>query len=56
MFLGSIITQVGTVVTAAIGWMGDYLEVITDEPLLMLFVCLPVVGFGIGLVRRMIRL
>lgn len=56
--MSTIITNVGTIVTGAIDWMGDYLSVITasGNEILLLFVLIPVVGLGIGLVRRMIRI
>lgn len=54
--LAAILTNVGSIVTAAIGWMGDYISAISasGNELLMLFVCVPLVGLGIGLIRRMI--
>lgn len=52
-----LLTSVGSVVTAAVSWMGSFLATITHSgnELLLLFVLLPIVGLGIGLVRRMIH-
>ena len=56
--MSSLLSNIGSVVTAAIGWMGDYLELITasGNEILFVFCVIPLVGLGIGLVRRMISL
>lgn len=51
-----LITSVSTVVTAAVGWVGDWVTEITATPLLVLFVvAVPLVGLGIGALNRLIR-
>ena len=54
--MSSFITTVSAIVTAAIGWMGDYIGAITAEgnEMLMFFLALPLVGTGIGLIKRLI--
>lgn len=54
----SILLNVGQVVTASIVWMGNFLSVITaaGNEILLLFVIIPVVGLGIGLLQRLINL
>lgn len=56
--MATILTAVGSVVSAAISWMGSFLSVITAEgnEILLLFVIIPVVGLGIGLLQRLINL
>jgi hypothetical protein len=56
-FMATILTSVGNVVTSAVGWMGSFLATITapGNEILLLFTLLPIVGLGIGLVRRMIH-
>lgn len=56
--MASIITSVGTVVTAGISWMGSYVTAITSSgnEIILLFVCFPLIGAGIGLLKRMISL
>lgn len=52
-FLGDI----GTFFTQSITWLGDVLDVITQNPaLLVLVIAMPVVGFAVGLLSRLIRL
>lgn len=54
--MSTIITDVGTIVTAAVGWIGQYTSAITANPLLEMFVITSFVGLGVGLIRRLIRL
>lgn len=54
--MSSIITDLGTVFTAAIGWVGDVAETVTDTPMLLLFAVTPLVGLGIGMFRRLINI
>lgn len=49
-------TAVTSLVTAAIGWIGQFVTVITSNPLLLAFVVVSFVGLGVGLIRRIIRL
>nr|CRY94831.1 hypothetical protein [uncultured prokaryote] len=49
-------TDVGQLVTAAITWIGKYVTVITENPLLLAFVVVSFVGLGVGLIRRLIRI
>lgn len=53
--LAGILEQISTVVTSALGWMGDVLAEIAGNPILIIFcVALPLVGLGISFVRRLI--
>lgn len=55
--MAAVITAVGTLVTGAIGWMGDFVEAITasgNEILMLGCVCVPLVGLGVGLLKRLI--
>ena len=53
----AILTSVGSVVTSAISWMGSFITSITasGNELLLLFIIVPLVGLGIGLLRRLIN-
>lgn len=52
-----LLSNAGSVVTAAVGWMGSYLHTITatGNEVLLLFAVIPLVGIGVGLVRRMLH-
>ncbi len=54
--VSGLVTEVGTIVTGAVGWIGDYVGAITSNPLILMFVIVAFVGLGVGLIRRLIRL
>lgn len=52
-FLGTI----GDFFTQSISWLGDVLNVVTENPALTVMVlAMPIVGFAVGLLGRLIRL
>lgn len=53
--MAEIITTVTSVFTAAIGWVGTVADTIAAEPILLLFVCIPLVGLGVGLFKRLLN-
>lgn len=57
--MASMIAAISALVTASVGWIGDYIGAITaegNEILLLCCVAVPLVGLGVGLVRRLISL
>lgn len=52
----SVLTEIGYIVTQGITWAGSVVTFIMDNPLLLIFAGLPVVGLGIGMVKRMISI
>ena len=54
--MSTIISDVGSIVTAAVGWIGNYAGAITSNPIIEMFVITGFVGLGVGLIRRLIRL
>ena len=57
--MAALITAIGDFVTGAISWMGSYVSAITasgNEVLLLAVVCVPLVGLGAGLVRRLVSI
>lgn len=56
MTVASLLTSIGSVFTAAIGWVGTVASTITDEPILLLAcVGIPLCGLGVGLFKRLLR-
>lgn len=55
--LAAIIASIGQVVTACITWIGSYMGAITAEgnELLLIFFALPLVGLGIGAIKRLVN-
>lgn len=53
----AFMTEIGKFFTTSITWMGEVLEVVTSNPaLLVLVIAMPIVGFAIGLLNRLIRM
>ena len=52
-----VLSYIGTFFTQCVTWVGDILDVIAGNPLLLILcVGMPVVGFAVGLLGRLIRL
>lgn len=51
----SALTAISAVVTATVGWIGDYMGAITatGNELLLIFFAMPLVGLGIGALKRL---
>lgn len=54
--LASILADVTTVVTSALSWASSVVTFIVGNPLIMIFVIMSLVAFGIHMVRLMISL
>lgn len=53
--MADIIASVGSVVTAAVGWVGSFASTIASTPILLLgVVCVPLCGIGVGLIKRLL--
>lgn len=54
--LQAFLNNMTAIVTEAIDWMGQFWAVITGDPILMTVVIgIPLVGLGVGLLTRLIR-
>ena len=49
------LTNLGSVISAATGWVVDALDIFTDNPVLFVFVGAAVFGLVIGIVRSLVR-
>lgn len=54
--MASIISNVGEVFTAVLGWAGTVGETIVSTPLLLFGVTLGFIGVGVSLFRRMLNI
>lgn len=52
--MSGIMSAVATVFGAAMDWAGIVGTMVTNTPVLLLFVVLPLVGLGVGLFRRLL--
>lgn len=53
--LALVVQNISTLVTAVVTWIGSYMGAITAQgnELLMVFFALPLVGIGIGAIKRL---
>lgn len=51
--MSTILTNVGSIVTASVGWVGQFVDMITGNDLLLMFALVPIVGLGVGLLKRL---
>ncbi len=55
--MSSFLTEIGTFFTQSVSWLGDVLDVVIASPALTVMVlAMPIVGFAVGLLGRLIRL
>lgn len=55
--MSTFLTEIGTFFTQAVTWMGDVLTEVTSTPaLLVMVLAMPICGFAVGLLSRLIRL
>ena len=53
--MDALIASIGTVFTAAIGWVGTVAETIAAQPILLLAcVGIPLCGLGVGMFKRLL--
>lgn len=52
----SFLLQVEAIVDAAIGWIGQFVDLAIATPMILFFMAFPVVGYGIKLLKRLIHL
>ena len=53
--VSTIVTNVTTLVTEAVKWVGSFIAVITSNPLILTFVIVSFVGLGVGLIKRLVK-
>lgn len=54
--MAAILGDATSIVTEGLKWVGQVVTTVTSNPILLLFVILPLVGLGIGLFRRLINI
>ena len=53
--IGTFTDAVGQVFTAGVGWVAKVATTIGENPLLLLFAVVPLVGLGVGLFKRLMN-
>lgn len=55
--ISTITTLIGSASSGVIKWTGQYLSLVSGNTVLLLFcIALPLVGLGIGVIRRLVRI
>ncbi|MBE6767502.1 MAG: hypothetical protein E7549_01150 [Ruminococcaceae bacterium] len=55
--MADFLSGVGTFFTTAIDWLGTVLNtVVSNPPLLILVLAMPIIGFSVGLLKRLIHM
>lgn len=54
--LASLLTDIGSIVTASVSWLQTAATAIASNPIALLFILLPMLGVGISLFGRIIHL
>lgn len=53
----TLLTGIGSFFTKSVEWLGNVLTAITGNPaLLILVIAMPVIGFSVGLLNRLIKM
>lgn len=53
----AFLSNIGTFFTQSVTWLGDVLDIVTENPALTVMVlAMPICGFAVGLCRRLISL
>lgn len=55
MTVASFLSNVGTVFTQTMTWVGSVGSTIASEPLLLTFTAIPLVGLGVGMFKRLLN-
>ena len=54
--MSELLATIGQIVAYIVSWIGVFAGVITDTPIILLFVVLAVAGVAVGFLRRLMRL
>lgn len=55
--MAGVLSNIALFFTQATTWLGDILDIITENPLLLIMcIAMPVCGFAVGLLGRLFRL
>lgn len=54
MTLSSLLTDVGSVLTAVLGWCADVIEAALAQPIVIFFIVLAIVGIAFGFAKSLL--
>lgn len=53
--ISTMLTDIGSWVTSSVTWVGEFVGAITENKLILGFVLVALIGTGIGVINRLIR-
>jgi len=53
--VSDVITSIGYVLSSLVGWVGDFLEILTTNPLTMVILGVLIVSTGVGFMFRLLK-
>lgn len=53
--ISTMLTDITSIVTSSVEWIGKFVGAITDNKLLLGFVLVALAGLGVGLINRLIH-
>lgn len=55
MTMAALLSTIGDVFTAAVGWMGDVADIVASHPLFLIPIVFGFIGVGVSLFSRLLR-
>jgi len=53
--IADVITAIGSVLTSLVDWVGDFLDILTSNPLTMVILGVLIVSTGVGFMFRLLK-
>lgn len=53
--IAEVITAIGSVLESLVGWVGDFLDILTSNPLTMVILGVLIVSTGVGFMFRLLK-
>lgn len=54
MTVAEVISTITSIVTGSIGWMGQFITFMGNNPIVLVFAILPVVGYAVSILKRLL--
>lgn len=54
MSVAEVLSAITSIVTGSVGWMGQFITFIGNNPVVLVFAILPVVGYAVSILKRLL--
>jgi len=55
IYVSDVITSIGSVLSSLVGWVGDFLDILTTNPLTIVILGVLIVSTGVGFMFRLLK-